>query len=191
MRILSKLSQFSYPVESITLQVFFVNTFCSKFATKYIEKEKYVDITERIKELCSKNNMSVRALERRLGFGNGYFGRLNGRIPSDRLQMVAAYFRISPEELLGTADETYTVAVTDDSMAPDLTIGTTLVVQPQTEASSGDVVIVRQNGTERVRRLMAYHDALMLIAFNPAYPPMLMPEDAEIVGKVIESRRKW
>ena len=150
-----------------------------------------MDVKERIRELCEEHGTNFYQLEKRLGFGNGYFTRLKDHIPSDRLQMVAAYFRISPEELLGTADDTYTVAVTDDSMAPDLAIGTTLVVQPQTEASSGDVVIVRQNGSERVRRLMAYHDALMLIAFNPAYPPTLMPEDAEIVGKVIESRRKW
>lgn len=151
-----------------------------------------MDVKERIKELCEERGTNFHQLEKRLGFGNGYFTRLKGRMPSDRAQMVANYFRISVEELLGEEDDdTYTVQVMDDSMAPDLTIGTTLVVHKQNDADSGDVVIVRQNGSERVRRLMAYRDALMLLAFNPAYPPTLMGDDAEILGKVIESRRKW
>ena len=147
---------------------------------------------ERIRELCEENGIAISKLERDLGFSNGYFNSLRkGKVAIERLKKVAEYFGVDIDTLrYGERDDNIFV-VTDDSMAPDLAIGTTLVVQPQTEASSGDVVIVRQNGSERVRRLMAYHDALMLIAFNPAYPPQLMPEDAEIVGKVIESRRKW
>ena len=151
-----------------------------------------MDQVERIRELCEENGIAISKLERDLGFSNGYFNSLRkGKVAIERLKKVAEYFGVDVDTLrYGERDDNIFV-VTDDSMAPDLAIGTTLVVQPQTEASSGDVVIVRQNGTERVRRLMAYHDALMLIAFNPAYPPTLMPEDAEIVGKVIESRRKW
>ena len=148
---------------------------------------------DRIRRLCEEHGIAISRLERELGFSNGYFRNLKkGGIPIERLEKIAEYFHVSVDYLrLGGAEQDDIYTITDDSMAPDLAIGTTLVVQPQTEASSGDVVIVRQNGTERVRRLMAYHDALMLIAFNPAYPPQLMPEDAEIVGKVIESRRKW
>jgi len=150
-----------------------------------------MNIKEKIRELCSKNDITFHKLEKELGFGNGYFTRLRDKMPSDRLEKVADYFGISTEELLGGDVDTFTFVLTNDSMSPDLANGSVLIVQPQAVADSGDVVIARQNGSQSpvCRRLMKYRDMLMLTSFNPAYPPE--PLDGEILGKVIESRRKW
>ena len=148
------------------------------------------DIIETIRQLCKKKGVSVHKMEMDLGFANGYVRKLNGKVPSDRLEAMANYFGVPMDELLGQpSSQDYIYTITGDSMAPELPNGTQLVIHIQDYADNGDVVIVRQNGSESVRRLMAYHDAVMLLAFNPAYPPELL--DGEIVGKVIESRRKW
>ena len=146
---------------------------------------------DRIRRLCEEHGIAISRLEKELGFSNGYFRNLKkGGIPIERLEKIAEYFHVSTDYLrLGEAEQDYIYTITGDSMAPELPNGTQLVVHAQDYADNGDVVIVRQNGSESVRRLMAYHDAVMLLAFNQAYPPELL--DGEIVGRVIESRRKW
>lgn len=227
------MSQNSYPVVSIILWVFFVNTFCSIFATKFIEKEIFVDISERIKELCSKNNMSFRALERELGFGNGYFGRLKGKMSSDRLQKVADYFDvplsyffegglvpstpsshwipilgrvaagiplemiediIDYEEIPDSYGDCFALQINGDSMAPDLPRGSVVVVHKQDDVESGEIAIVALNGSDAVcKRVVKDAEGVVLQSFNPDFPPRFVPmgDEVTILGKVIESRRKW
>ncbi|OTO15158.1 MULTISPECIES: helix-turn-helix domain-containing protein [Enterococcus] len=65
---------------------------------------------EKIKELTKQNGISVRELEKRLGYSNGYFSKWKNVSPnSDGLAKVADYFGISIDYLLGrksnTADE--------------------------------------------------------------------------------------
>lgn len=57
---------------------------------------------EKIKELTKERGISVRELEKRLGFSNGYFSKWKNVSPnSDGLQKVANYFDVSVDYLLG------------------------------------------------------------------------------------------
>lgn len=57
---------------------------------------------EKIQELTNERGISVRELEKRLGFSNGYFSKWKKVSPnSEGLQKVADYFDVSVDYLLG------------------------------------------------------------------------------------------
>ena len=61
---------------------------------------------DRVKELCKTNKIAISRLEKDLGFGNGYISQLKkGTFPSDRLVAIANYLKVSPEYLIGEAEE--------------------------------------------------------------------------------------
>ena len=56
---------------------------------------------ERIKELCVKHGITIKALERELKLGNGSIGKWRVSSPSAaKLGMVADYFGVSVDYLL-------------------------------------------------------------------------------------------
>ncbi|TBX33736.1 XRE family transcriptional regulator [Enterococcus durans] len=57
---------------------------------------------EKIKELTKQNGISVRELEKRLGYSNGYFSKWKSVSPnSEGLAKVSDYFGVSVDYLLG------------------------------------------------------------------------------------------
>lgn len=57
---------------------------------------------EKIKELAKERKISIRELEKRLGYSNGYFSKWKNVSPnSDGLAKVADYFDVSVDYLLG------------------------------------------------------------------------------------------
>ena len=69
-------------------------------------QSRKVDISmnpyEKIKELTKQNGISVRELEKRLGYSNGYFSKWKSVSPnSEGLAKVSDYFGVSIDYLLG------------------------------------------------------------------------------------------
>lgn len=52
-----------------------------------------------IRELCSKNGISLKSLEKELGYGNGSLAKAKV-IPSDRILELSKYFDVSMEYLM-------------------------------------------------------------------------------------------
>ena len=62
---------------------------------------------EKIQELTNERGISVRELEKRLGYSNGYFSKWKRVSPnSDGLTKVADYFGVSIDYLLGREEKT-------------------------------------------------------------------------------------
>ena len=60
---------------------------------------------EKIQILSKKNGMTVRDLEKALGYANGYFSKWKKVSPnSDGISKVADYFNVSTDYLLGRTD---------------------------------------------------------------------------------------
>lgn len=56
----------------------------------------------RIKELADKQNLSIRRLEEKLGFGNGVINRWRKTTPGiDKVEAVANFFNVTTDYLLG------------------------------------------------------------------------------------------
>lgn len=61
-----------------------------------------MSIKNRVKDLAEAHQITVAELERTLGLGNGTIARWDHRSPSsEKLQMVAKYFNVSVDFLLG------------------------------------------------------------------------------------------
>ena len=57
-----------------------------------------------IRAICAKNNTSIKALEKELGFSNGSLAKAS-TIKDDRLQKIAEHFNVSVDYLM-TGEET-------------------------------------------------------------------------------------
>ncbi|WP_318529262.1 helix-turn-helix domain-containing protein, partial [Ligilactobacillus salivarius] len=68
--------------------------------------ESVVNMTiyQRIKELASEKNISIRELEKQLNFSNGAINKWSSKAPSDKLEKVANYFNVSTDYLLGRSE---------------------------------------------------------------------------------------
>ncbi|MDF9622748.1 helix-turn-helix transcriptional regulator [Bacillus cereus] len=65
-------------------------------------------VTEIIKQLCQKRDISVSTLEKELGFGQNTIYQWKKRTPSvERVQKVAEYFDVSIDYLLGRTKKQY------------------------------------------------------------------------------------
>jgi transcriptional regulator with XRE-family HTH domain len=68
--------------------------------------EFFMDIYERVKALCDKHGTTIKALEKTLGFGNATVkGWRNGNPSASKLSLVADYFGVTIDYLLGKVDE--------------------------------------------------------------------------------------
>lgn len=73
---------------------------------RFKELKKFMNLYEKIKVLCEKQNMTVAQLERKLDISNGQIRRWkDGKYPTaDRLKKVADYFDVSADSLLDEED---------------------------------------------------------------------------------------
>ncbi|WP_430618302.1 helix-turn-helix domain-containing protein [Enterococcus sp. DIV1054d] len=70
---------------------------------------------EKIKDLTRQEGISVRELEKRLGYSNGYFSKWKTVSPnSDGLSKVADYFNVSLDYLVGREEKNNTSFASDD-----------------------------------------------------------------------------
>lgn len=73
---------------------------------------------DNVRQFCAVKGISISALEKQLGYGNGYFSSLKrGAIPSDRITEIAAALNVPVSALLGEADSPATLEALRDSPA--------------------------------------------------------------------------
>lgn len=66
-----------------------------------------MNIFEKVKSLCERERISVKALERELGFSNGSISKMKTGSPSaKRLQAIADFFGVSVDYLLSENPDT-------------------------------------------------------------------------------------
>jgi len=94
-----------------------------------------------------------------------------------------------PEELARTG-QYFFLLVRGDSMAPQIRDGMKVLVRVQPDVDNGEIAVVMVNAEEAsLKRVYKVGGQLVLKADNPAYAPILVgPEEARIIGKVVEVR---
>ena len=60
---------------------------------------------EKIRELCVKKGISLKSLERQLGFSNGSLAK-SATIKAERLEKIADYFEVSTDYLMDRTEST-------------------------------------------------------------------------------------
>lgn len=94
--------------------------------------------------------------------------------------------------------EFFGLRIKGDSMEPRMESGDVVIVKQQSDANSGDTVIVLVNGDDATcKRLQKIDNGIMLVSTNPKYPPMFYSNEeistkpVVILGKVVELRQKY
>ena len=123
-------------------------------------------------------------------------GKVAAGIPINAIQEIIDTEEITQE--LASTGEFFGLQIKGDSMTPRICEGDVVIVKQQSDAESGDIVIVTVNGDEATcKRLRKYKEGIELIPNNPTYDPLYFSNDeieskpVRILGKVIELRGKF
>lgn len=101
-----------------------------------------------------------------------------------------------PEQYADDGEDYFWLIVEGDSMSPNLLPGDYVLVRAQRSIDNGTIAVVTVNGEEGVVKKVCYGDDwIELKSFNPYYPARRFEgEDVQeicVMGKVMESKRKW
>ena len=94
--------------------------------------------------------------------------------------------------------EFFALRIKGDSMQPKMDDGDVVIVRQQSDANTGDTVIVLVNGDDATcKKLQKTENGIMLVSTNPNYLPMfftneeIVTKPVVILGKVVELRSKF
>lgn len=94
--------------------------------------------------------------------------------------------------------EFFALRIKGESMQPKMDDGDVVIVRQQSDANSGDTVIVLVNGDDATcKKLQKTENGIMLVSTNPNYLPMfftneeILTKPVVILGKVVELRSKF
>lgn len=115
----------------------------------------------------------------------------------------AGYDALAFQEDYGTAmadvrnpADYFYLMVRGDSMEPRISDGDLALVRRQPDVESGQLAVVIIGGEEgTLKKIIKKDGAVILQPFNPAYPTQVFMgqdlENLQIVGKVVETKRRW
>lgn len=102
-------------------------------------------------------------------------------------------YRIELEDRLPTGKLFYLEAK-GDSMHPEITDGSMVLLREQADVENGEIAAVMVNGNTEatLKRVKKQGDMIILMPENSDYEPIFVTKDspAQIIGKVVRSERK-
>ena len=123
-------------------------------------------------------------------------GTVAAGIPISAVEDILDYEEV-PQSWEGQG-EFFGLRIKGDSMEPRMESGDVVIVKQQSDANSGDTVIVLVNGDDATcKRLQKTDNGIMLVSTNSKYPPMFYSNEdirtkpVVILGKVVELRQKY
>lgn len=148
------------------------------------------------KDLTSSEFKNPAEVTARKGVEINVLGHVAAGIPIEAITDIIDTEEIS--EKLARTGEFFGLKIKGDSMAPDICNNDVVIVRQQDDAENGEIVIVTVNGDEAMcKRLRKYKDGIELFSINPSYKPFefsnkeILEKPIKIIGKVVESRRKF
>lgn len=117
-------------------------------------------------------------------------------IPSPVLEDVLDYEEIPAHmAAIGTF---FSLRIKDHSMEPLINVGDIVIIQQVSDVDSGSIAFAVVNGDETIcRKVVKQTSGISLVPINPAFNPMFFSNEeieskiVQIIGKVVESRRKF
>jgi len=123
-------------------------------------------------------------------------GTVLAGIPISAVEDILDYEEI--DSSFQSQGEFFALRIKGDSMQPKMDDGDVVIVRQQSDANSGDTVIVLVNGDDATcKKLQKTENGIMLVSTNPNYLPMFYSNEeiatkpVVILGKVVELRCKY
>lgn len=119
------------------------------------------------------------------------YGSIAAGVALEAIQDISGYIDV-PAEWIAQGKTVIGLKIKGDSMYPSYFEGDVVIIQCDTEYSSGDDCAVYINGYDAtIKRIKLLEDGIELIPLNTSYPPRrYKPDEYSILGKVIELRRQ-
>lgn len=123
-------------------------------------------------------------------------GTVPAGVPIEAVEDVIGEETISMK--MAQTGEFFGLRIKGDSMEPEISSGSIVIVRQQEDVENGEVAIVLINGSDATcKRIEKHERGIMLVPTNRAYEPQFFSnEDIEripvrIIGRVMEARRKF
>ena len=123
-------------------------------------------------------------------------GTVPAGIPIEAVEDIIGEETISMK--MAQTGEFFGLRIKGDSMEPEISSGSIVIVRQQEDVENGEVAIVLINGSDATcKRIEKHERGIMLVPTNRAYEPQFFSnEDIEripvrIIGRVMEARRKF
>jgi len=123
-------------------------------------------------------------------------GTVLAGIPISAVEDILDYEEI--DSSFQSQGEFFALRIKGDSMQPKMDDGDVVIVRQQSDANSGDTVIVLVNGDDATcKKLQKTENGIILVSTNPNYLPMFYSNEeiatkpVVILGKVVELRSKY
>lgn len=123
-------------------------------------------------------------------------GTVLAGIPISAVEDILDYEEI--DSSFQSQGEFFALRIKGDSMQPKMDDGDVVIIRQQSDANSGDTVIVLVNGDDATcKKLQKTENGIILVSTNPNYLPMFYSNEeiatkpVVILGKVVELRSKY
>lgn len=123
-------------------------------------------------------------------------GTVPAGVPIEAVEDIIGEETISMK--MAQTGEFFGLRIKGDSMEPEISSGSIVIVRQQEDVENGEVAIVLINGSDATcKRIEKHERGIMLVPTNRAYEPQFFSnEDIEripvrIIGRVMEARRKF
>ncbi|NLW69949.1 MAG: helix-turn-helix domain-containing protein [Eubacteriaceae bacterium] len=114
-------------------------------------------------------------------------------LPIEAVAGVLDYAEITPD----MGREYFALQIRGNSMEPRIYENDVVIVRVQSDVESGDLAIVRINGSDATcKKILKYKGGITLVSNNTSYEPLFFSNEqvkelpVEIIGKVVELRGK-
>lgn len=124
-------------------------------------------------------------------------GRVVAGIPLEAITDIEGYEEITPK--MASLGEYFALRIKGHSMEPQILDNDVVICKCQSDVESGDIAIILVNGDEATcKQIKKSPEGITLIGFNPVvYPPHFYSNKeieelpVRVIGRVVESRKKW
>ncbi len=124
-------------------------------------------------------------------------GSVVAGVPIEAITDILGYEEITPQ--LSRTGKFFALRIKGESMTPRFEEGDIVIVKQQPDVESGDIAIILINGSEAtVKQVKKTKEGIVLYGYNPTvYAPHfytnqeIMELPVQIIGKVVESRRRY
>lgn len=124
-------------------------------------------------------------------------GRVAAGLPIEAYEDFSGETEKLSESMAVDEYEYFALRIRGDSMSPQISNGDVVIVRKQRDVESGQIGIVLIDGMDATaKQVQKTEQGLVLVSFNPAYPPRFIPwadvaNNVQVIGRVVELRRKF
>lgn len=123
-------------------------------------------------------------------------GKVTAGVPVEAIEEILGYEELNNDDAKG--GQYFGLQISGDSMEPRMLAGDVVIVRRQDDVESGKIAVVLvENESATVKKLVKHENGISLIPFNQRYTPIFYTNEdiaslpVSIIGQVVELRSRF